>query len=162
MEVHQALSLRCSKLLTCFKEFWREALSGLDCQDAALRVKGLDLADNFSRNIAATDHKAAVSVLMDWIEQRCRNENCLRLAIAWCMAVRTIGNLSESPQKLLKIFTSLSLLILNICPRRSMLVKHFIVGFPIASRACFDTAFHHDLHVWLKCCRFPEAMKRKV
>ena len=37
--------------------------------DAALRVKGVNPADNFSRPIAATDHTAAVGFLMDWIEQ---------------------------------------------------------------------------------------------
>jgi len=38
--------------------------------EAALRVKGLDLADNVSRPVAATDHTVAVDALMDWIEER--------------------------------------------------------------------------------------------
>ena len=38
--------------------------------DAALRVKGANPADNFSRPVAAPDHAAAVGALMDWIEQR--------------------------------------------------------------------------------------------
>ena len=42
--------------------------------DAALRVKGVNPADNFSRPIAATDHTAAVGFLMDWIEQRSQHD----------------------------------------------------------------------------------------
>ncbi len=38
--------------------------------EAAMRVKGLDPADNFSRPLAAPDHTAAVGALMDWIEER--------------------------------------------------------------------------------------------
>ncbi len=38
--------------------------------EAALRVKGLNRADNFSRPVTAPDHTVAVSALMDWIEER--------------------------------------------------------------------------------------------
>lgn len=37
---------------------------------ATMRVKGLNKIDNFSRLVTATDHKKAVAVLMDWIEER--------------------------------------------------------------------------------------------
>ena len=37
--------------------------------EAIFRVKGSGQADNFSRSIKAPDHKVAVGVLMDWIEQ---------------------------------------------------------------------------------------------
>jgi len=35
-----------------------------------LRVKGLKEADNVSRFVTAPDHRTAVGVLMDWIEER--------------------------------------------------------------------------------------------
>src|SRR5271168_5252674 len=38
--------------------------------DATLRVKGLDQADNFSRQVTAPDHTAAAGTLMDWFEER--------------------------------------------------------------------------------------------
>ena len=38
--------------------------------EAALQVKGLNRADNFSRPVTAPDHTAAVGALMDWIEER--------------------------------------------------------------------------------------------
>jgi acetate kinase len=36
--------------------------------EAALRVKGLNPADNFSRSVTAPDHTVAVGALMDSIE----------------------------------------------------------------------------------------------
>ena len=38
--------------------------------EAALRVKGVNQADNFSRLVTAPDHMVAVGALMDWIEER--------------------------------------------------------------------------------------------
>ena len=38
--------------------------------ESTLRVKGLELADNFSRPVTAPDHPVAVGALMDWIEER--------------------------------------------------------------------------------------------
>ncbi len=38
--------------------------------EAIFTVKGLNRAENFSREVTARDHTAAVVVLMDWIEQR--------------------------------------------------------------------------------------------
>jgi len=38
--------------------------------EASFRVKGADRADNFVRPVPAPDHTSAVSILMDWIEQR--------------------------------------------------------------------------------------------
>ncbi len=42
--------------------------------EATFHVKGLDQADNVSRPVAAPDHTAAVNVLMDWIEERSRQD----------------------------------------------------------------------------------------
>src|SRR5271168_532904 len=46
------------------------AIDRIGLPEAALRVKGLSQADNFSRSVTAPDHKAAVGALMDWIEER--------------------------------------------------------------------------------------------
>ena len=40
--------------------------------EAALRVKGLNPADDFSRLVTGPDHTVAVGALMDWIEERQR------------------------------------------------------------------------------------------
>src|SRR5512136_2547954 len=46
------------------------AIERIGLPEAALRVKGLDSADNYTRLVTAPDHTAAVGVLMDWIEER--------------------------------------------------------------------------------------------
>ena len=38
--------------------------------EATFIVKGLNKAENFSREVTAPDHTAAVAVLMDWIDER--------------------------------------------------------------------------------------------
>src|SRR5271165_6406626 len=46
------------------------AIERIGLPEAALQVKGLDQADNFSRLVTASDHTMAVGALMDWMEQR--------------------------------------------------------------------------------------------
>src|SRR5580704_4817076 len=46
------------------------AIERIGLPEAALRVKGLNAADSFSRLVIAPDHRAAVGALMDWIEER--------------------------------------------------------------------------------------------
>src|SRR5579863_2389273 len=50
------------------------AIERIGLPDAAIRVKGLKPADNFSRAVTAPDHTAAVGALMDWIEARSARE----------------------------------------------------------------------------------------
>ena len=57
-----------------FQRILEGSIERIGLPDAALRVKGLGSADNFSRPIAATDHAVAVGFLMDWIEQRGQHE----------------------------------------------------------------------------------------
>ncbi len=45
-------------------------IEGIGMRATNFVVKGLDKADNFSRPVAAQDHTAAVTVLMNWIEER--------------------------------------------------------------------------------------------
>src|SRR5271167_858596 len=44
-------------------------LERIGLPEAALRVKGANPADSFSRPVTAPDHTAAVGALMDWLEE---------------------------------------------------------------------------------------------
>jgi acetate kinase len=46
------------------------AIERIGLPDATFRSKGLNAADSFSRAVTAPDHKVAVTLLMDWIEDR--------------------------------------------------------------------------------------------
>lgn len=114
--------------------------------EAALRVKGLNQADNFSRLVAAPDHMAAVGVLMDWIEEHIGRDT---LAAVGHRVVHG-GPKYYQPQRItaemvgeLHRFTPFDP---DHLPEEILLTEAFHRRFPdLPQVACFDTAFHHDL-----------------
>jgi acetate kinase len=114
--------------------------------DATLRVKGMNLQDNFSRLVAAPDHKAAVGILMDWIEER-----------GGCDAFTAVGHRVvhggpkySRPQRItpemIEDLHKFRLFDPDHMPEELLLIEAFHRRFPhLLQVACFDTAFHHDL-----------------
>ena len=114
--------------------------------DAALRVKGLDPADNFSKPLAAPDHTAAVGGLMDWIEQRLGQE---ALSAVGHRVVHG-GPKYSAPQlitrEMVEELRQLTPFDPEHLPEEILLTEAFHRRFPeLPQVACFDTAFHHDL-----------------
>lgn len=114
--------------------------------DATLRVKGVSLSDNFSRLVMAPDYKAAVDVLMDWIEE---SGECDALTAVGHRVVHG-GPKYSKPQRItaeviedLHTFSSFDP---EHMPEEILLIETFHRHFPnLHQVACFDTAFHHDL-----------------
>ncbi|MGO8746951.1 MAG: acetate/propionate family kinase [Thermoguttaceae bacterium] len=114
--------------------------------EAALRVKGLDKADNFSRPMTAPDHTVAVGALMDWIEQR-----------VGCDALTAVGHrvVHGGPKyhepalitkEMVEELRQLKPFDPEHLPEEIQLTEAFHRRFPeLPQVACFDTAFHHDL-----------------
>jgi acetate kinase len=114
--------------------------------EAALRVKGLDQADNFSRSVAAPDHTAAVGALMDWVEERSGRD---ALTAVGHRVVHGGPNYSK-PQRItpemIDELQRLSPFDPEHLPEEILLTEAFHHRFPdLPQVACFDTAFHHDL-----------------
>jgi len=114
--------------------------------EAALRVKGLDQADNFSRSVPAPDHTVAVGALMDWIEERL-GRNALT-----AVGHRVVhgGPKYSKPQRITSEMVAelhrLSPFDPDHLPEEILLTEAFHRRFPgLPQVACFDTAFHHDL-----------------
>jgi acetate kinase len=114
--------------------------------EAALRVKGLSQADNFSRPLAAPDHTAAVGALMDWIEERLG-----RVALT-AVGHRVVhgGPKYSDPQLITREMVGelreLTPFDPEHLPEEILLTEAFHRRFPeLPQVACFDTAFHHDL-----------------
>jgi acetate kinase len=114
--------------------------------EAALRVKGLSEADNFSRSLAAPDHTAAAGALMDWIEERLG-----RVALT-AVGHRVVhgGPKHSDPQLITKEMVEelrqLTPFDPEHLPEEIQLTEAFHRRFPdLPQVACFDTAFHHDL-----------------
>ena len=114
--------------------------------EAALRVKGLSQADNFSRPLAAPDHTAAVGALMDWIEERLG-----RVALT-AVGHRVVhgGPKYSEPQlitrEMVRELRQITPFDPEHLPEEILLTEAFHRRFPeLPQVACFDTAFHHDL-----------------
>jgi len=122
------------------------AIERIGLPEAALRVKGLGPADNFSRLVTASDHTVAVGVLMDWIEERSGRET---LAAVGHRVVHGGPKYSE-PQRItaemVEELHQLSPFDPEHLPEEILLTEAFHRRFPdLPQVACFDTAFHHDL-----------------
>jgi acetate kinase len=114
--------------------------------EAIFRVKGSGQADNFSRSIKAPDHKVAVGVLMDWIEQ-CSGRDALT-----AVGHRVVhgGPKYYKPQRItaemVNELKQLRPFDPDHMPEEILLTEAFHRRFPdLPQVACFDTAFHHDL-----------------
>ena len=122
------------------------AIERIGLPEATFRSKGLEQADNFSRSVTAPDHKAAVGVLMDWIENRSgRGE----LTAAGHRVVHG-GPKYIKPQRItadmVEELRHLSSFDPEHLPEEILLTEAFHRRFPdLPQIACFDTAFHHDL-----------------
>ena len=113
--------------------------------DAALRVTGVDPADNLSQKVAAPDHAAAASVVVDWVKQRVRDG-----LIAAGHRVVHGGPTYSAPHRithdLIADLRGLSPFDPEHLPQEIVLIEAVSHQFPeLPQVACFDTAFHHDL-----------------
>ena len=114
--------------------------------DAEFTVKGADAAESFSRSIDAPDHHAAVSALMDWIEERVASGE---LAAVGHRVVHG-GPKYTRPQlitpEMVAELHHLSPFDPQHLPEEILLTEAFHERFPgLAQVACFDTAFHRDM-----------------
>ncbi len=131
-------------------ESLRRVLAGgierIGLPEPTFRVKGSDEADKFSRSVTAPDHMAAVSILMDWIEERIGHD---ALAAVGHRVVH--GGLKYSrPQRvtpeMVEELHQLSPFDPEHLPEEILLTGTFHRRFPdVPQVACFDTDFHHDM-----------------
>jgi acetate kinase len=122
------------------------AIERIGLPEAAMRVKGMSRADDFSRSVTAQNHTEGVGVLMDWIE-----EDSGRDALT-AVGHRVVhgGPKYSTPQRItaqmLEELQRLSPFDPEHMPEEILLIEAFCRRFPKLSQvACFDTAFHHDL-----------------
>ena len=114
--------------------------------EAALRVKGLNQADNVSRSVAAPNHKAAMGALIDWIEERSESDALTAVG----HRVVHGGPKYSKPERItvgmVDELHRLSPFAPEHLPEEILLIEEFHRRFPgLPQVACFDTAFHHDL-----------------
>jgi len=114
--------------------------------DATWHAKGVDEKYNFSRSVVAPDHKAAVGILMDWVDERGGRD---ALAAVGHRVVHG-GPKYSAPQRITPEMVA-ELRVLEAfdpehLPEEILLTEAFHHRFPdVPQIACFDTAFHRDL-----------------
>jgi acetate kinase len=113
---------------------------------ATFVVKGSGEAENFTRQVSAPDHHAAVGLLMDWIAERIQRGE---LAAVGHRVVHGGPKYSQpqviTPQMIADLH-QLEAFDPDHLPEEILLTEAFHHRFPdLVQVACFDTAFHHDL-----------------
>jgi acetate kinase len=121
-------------------------VEGIGLPQGSFAVKGLNPSDNFSRQIVAPNHTAAVNVLMDWIQEKIQRGT---LAAVGHRVVHG-GPKYWEPQpitpEMIQELHQLSPFDPEHLPEEILLTEAFHRRFPnLPQIACFDTAFHHDL-----------------
>ena len=128
------------------KKIFEGSLERVGLPKAFLRVKGVDKADNFSKDIVAGDQKVAVGILMDWIEKRI-GIDCLT-AVGHRMVQ---GGPKYSETQLVTDVVLDDLYLYEAfdpehLPQELIIIEAFICRFPDTPQVlCFDTAFHHNM-----------------
>ena len=121
-------------------------IDGVGLPHGTFAIKGSDSADNLSEAIVAKDHKEAVKLLMDWVQER-----IARGALS-AVGHRVVhGGLKYSaPQRITRELVDelrqLSPLDPEHLPEEILLTEAFHQRFPdLPQVACFDTAFHREM-----------------
>ena len=113
---------------------------------AALRVKGLNPADNFSRPVRAPDHTVAVDALMDWIEERVGSDGLTAVGHRVVHGGPKYSEPQRITAEMVEELRRLTPFDPEHLPEEILLTGAFHRRFPdLPQVACFDTAFHHDL-----------------
>ncbi len=122
------------------------AIERIGQPDATFRSKGLAQADNFSRSVTAPDHRAAVTVLMDWIEDRGGRDALVAVGHRVVHGGPNYSNPQRITQEMVEELHRLSPFDPEHLPEEILLTEAFHRRFhDLPQIACFDTAFHHDL-----------------
>ena len=130
--------------------------------EAALRVKGLSSADNFSKTMKLPDHAAAVVVLMDWIEKHCERNALVAVGHRVVHGGPKYWKPEQITPKMIKELHGISSFDPEHMPEEIQLIEAFHQRFPnLTQVACFDTAFHHDLPRVAKILALPRHFEAK-
>jgi acetate kinase len=114
--------------------------------EATLQVKGANKVDDFSRLVTAPDHTTAVSILMDWIEERSLQDQLTAVGHRVVHGGPKYFYPQRITTEMIEELHRLSPFDPDHLPEEIQLTEAFHRRFPnLPQVACFDTDFHHDL-----------------
>lgn len=122
------------------------SIEGVGLAQGTFSVRGCTEADNFTRSAALPDHSAAVTLLVDWLEEKIESGT---LAAVGHRIVHG-GEKYWEPQRItaevMAALRELSPFNPEHLPEEILLAEAFQDRFPdLLQIACFDTAFHHEM-----------------
>lgn len=130
--------------------------------DACLRVKERPGVGTFSKGVTASDHHAAVGVLMDWLE---KEAEVGPLAAVGHRVVHGGPEYSRPQRVTPEMLQELRRIIPfdpDHLPEEILLTEEFEERFPgLPQIACFDTAFHRDMPRVAKILSIPRRYEEK-
>ena len=106
----------------------------------------MNQADNLSRPLAASDYKAAVGALMDWIDERSGRDALTAVGHRVVQGGPKYTKPQRITAELVQELHRISPFDPEHLPEEILLTEALRHRFPdLPQVACFDTAFHHDL-----------------
>jgi acetate kinase len=122
------------------------SIEGVGGAKSSFSVKGSDQSDNLNREVAAPDHRAAVGLLLDWIEKRTDLDALSAVGHRIVHGGPKYWEPQRITSRMIKELRQLSSFDPEHLPEEILLAEEFQRRFPAVTQiACFDTAFHHDL-----------------
>ncbi len=114
--------------------------------EATLSVKGVNPADKVSRLVTAPDHTAAVTVLMDWIQERIEGGALTAVGHRVVHGGPKYWEPQRITPEMIEELRQLTPFDPEHLPEEILLSEAFHRRFPAVPQvACFDTAFHHNM-----------------
>lgn len=111
--------------------------------DATMKVEG---AKQCLKRVSAPDHRAAVEILMDWIEERGVSKGLAAVGHRVVHGGPKYSHPQKVTEELLEELHRVSPFDSEHMPQEILMIEAFRQRFPqLPQVACFDTAFHHDM-----------------
>ncbi len=122
------------------------SISGIGTDSARMSVKGSEKRDNFSRDVSARDHRAAVGVLVDWLQGRFGHGQVSAVGHRVVHGGPRYSEPQRITAEMVEQLHALEPFDPEHLPEEIQLTEAFFERFPeMPQVACFDTAFHRNL-----------------
>lgn len=129
-----------------FRRLLKGAIERIGQPEPIFHAEGLDKANSFSQSVTASDHMAAVAILMDWIEQHIGRDALIAVGHRVVHGGPTYSKPQRITPEMVEELHHLSPFDPEHLPEEILLTGAFHRRFPdLPQVACFDTAFHHDM-----------------
>ena len=122
------------------------AVERIGLSGAALRVRGANPADNISLRVSMPNHKAAVDVLIGWIEESIGRDGLAAIGHRVVNGGPKYFKPERITAEVIAELRRMSPFDPEHMPEEILLIETFQRHFSdLPQIACFDTEFHHDL-----------------